>query len=92
MFISSLLILSALLKLAKYRCTNSQYIWTHFLILAEIYVSILEYYDRASADMASANPPSQSSAWGGFLKKAMEGVEQQLDRVLEAPPKGTKFN
>jgi TATA element modulatory factor len=33
---------------------------------------------------------SQSSAWGGFLKKAMEGVEQQLDRVLEnPPPKGT---
>ena len=30
------------------------------------------------------------SAWGGFLKKAMEGVEQQLDRVLEnPPPKGT---
>lgn len=27
-----------------------------------------------------------ASAWGGFLKKAMEGVEQQLDRVLENPP------
>jgi hypothetical protein len=34
----------------------------------------------------SANAPSQSSVWGGFLKKAMEGVEQQLDRVLENPP------
>ena len=33
---------------------------------------------------------ANSSAWGGFLKKAMEGVEQQLDRVLEnPPPKGT---
>jgi TATA element modulatory factor len=29
---------------------------------------------------------SGGSAWGGFLKKAMEGVEQQLDRVLENPP------
>jgi hypothetical protein len=32
------------------------------------------------------NMSSQGSAWGGFLKKAMEGVEQQLDRVLENPP------
>jgi hypothetical protein len=35
---------------------------------------------------------ANSSAWGGFLKKAMEGVEQQLDRVLEnPPPKGTSL-
>src|SRR5438552_1055333 len=36
---------------------------------------------------------ANASAWGGFLKKAMEGVEQQLDRVLEnPPPKGTSPN
>jgi hypothetical protein len=41
--------------------------------------------------MDSGQGASGSSAWGGFLKKAMEGVEQQLDRVLEnPPPKGTR--
>lgn len=36
---------------------------------------------------------ANTSAWGGFLKKAMEGVEQQLDRVLEnPPPKGTNLD
>jgi hypothetical protein len=40
--------------------------------------------------MDSGTSSTQTSAWGGFLKKAMEGVEQQLDRVLEnPPPKGT---
>jgi len=29
---------------------------------------------------------SGAASWGGFLKKAMEGVEQKLDRVLENPP------
>ena len=40
-----------------------------------------------------SNTTPGSSAWGGFLKKAMEGVEQQLDRVLEnPPPKGTVYS
>src|SRR5277367_4277307 len=34
----------------------------------------------------TGNASSSGSAWGGFLKKAMEGVEQHLDRVLENPP------
>jgi TATA element modulatory factor len=50
----------------------------------------LRHSPCSSLAMDSSSGSSQTSAWGGFLKKAMEGVEQQLDRVLEnPPPKGT---